>query len=94
MRWLPILLLVGLLPACASERPLTTDLVKDSGTAITRAKNECVAEWNIRVRQSAGWHAELRGRKWEVWLGRRACPTSGATVSAIDGTTNCTVCVG
>jgi hypothetical protein len=93
MRWLTVLILVGLLAACASQQPLTTDLVKDADSAIALGKKECVPDWLVGARQSKDWHARLHYGTWEVWQGDRNCPNTGAQVSSADGKTNCTVCV-
>ena len=83
----------SLLAGCATEQPLSTDLVKDGADAIRRFKNECVADWNTRALQSSLWQADLQERKWRLHLGPGFCPAEEGWVNAVDGKTACMVCV-
>ena len=92
MRWLLVTAVGVLLAACAAnEMPLRTDLVQDAASAIQRSKEQC--DKDGRDWEKFGWQAELKSGTWEVWLGSRGCPESGATIRAADGYAMCTVCV-
>jgi hypothetical protein len=95
MTRLTIITFLVLLAGCVTERPLDTDLVKDAAAAIQLGKQACVANWDVRDRESDDWHAEFHGGQWDVWQGDQTCHMFGSKISAANGKSDgsCMVCV-
>src|ERR1700687_225790 len=82
------------LAACASDRPLPTDVVQDAASAIAIADKACGNEGHWR----GTWSAKLQGRVWEARLEGPHDYGSGnrvsTTVRASDGEVSpCEICV-